>query len=93
MFALVETDDVNNEQRVTTGAGEFMIQQRNMGYEVNDGKWVATQLPELYRGGAGEWRQRRPEYFLGVFGTPVDMVEAIVAAPPRAVCDRVIYAY
>ena len=90
MITMVESDRINKDQTVTTSAGEFMIVQRNEGFAVNDGKWVVTQLPELYWSGIGVLRQRRAEQFIGVFGTPVDVVEAIEAAEAMPIDDRMV---
>jgi hypothetical protein len=90
MITLVETVFINHTQTVETDAGKFMINQRNEGYAENDGKWTVTQLPELYWSPGGVLRQRRPEKFLGIFLTPVDVVEAIEAATLQPVQDRMI---
>lgn len=56
-------------RQVTTDVGEFMLEQRNIGFEPNDGKWVVTQLPGLFWSEIGVLYQRRPGAFLGVFDT------------------------
>jgi hypothetical protein len=70
----------NNERTVTTPAAEFLVGQRNAGYVDNDGRWVVSQLPELYWSPGGWLRQRRPGAFLGVFGTEALALAAIEAA-------------
>jgi hypothetical protein len=90
MITLVETVRINNDQTVKTDAGEFYAEQRNAGFEPNDGAWVVTQLPELYWSGAGVLRQRRPEKFLGVFATPELAVAAIEGAELQPIEDRMV---
>ena len=90
MIHIVETVRINNDQTVKTEVGEFLVCQRNVGYAENDGYWVVTQLPELYWSNGGVLRQRRPEKFLGVFATPVDMVEAIDAATIQPIRDEMV---
>lgn len=81
---------VNKDQTVKTDAGEFMIVQRNEGFDRNDHQWVVTQLAELYWSNIGVLRQRRPEKFLGVFPSLVDMVEAIEAAELQPIKDKMV---
>jgi hypothetical protein len=90
MVTLVESVRINKDQTIKTEAGEFYICQRNEGFALNDGQWVVTQLPELYWGAAGVLRQRRSEKFLGIFLTPVDVVEAIEAAELQPIEDKMV---
>jgi hypothetical protein len=80
----------NNKRSVATDAGEFLIEQRNVGYEPNDGKWLVSQLPELYWTGYGFLRQRRSGKFLGVFDTLSDANTAIENATVQPVDDEAI---
>lgn len=78
----------NNERSVTTGVGAFLLGQRNAGYADNDGRWVVSQLPELYWSTAGVLRQRRPGVFLGVFDTEAAALTAIEGAGAPTEDDR-----
>lgn len=80
----------NNEHTVTTGAGQFLLTQRNAGYVDNDGQWVVSQLPELYWSPIGVLRQRRPGTFLGVFATLDAANAAITAAEPQPIVDEML---
>lgn len=71
----------NNDQSVKRADGaEFMIVQRNAGYADNDGRWIATLLPELFWSNIGTLRRRRASRFLGVFETKADALLAIIEA-------------
>lgn len=80
----------NHEQSVTTEIGEFLIRQRNVGYADNDGRWIVSQLPELYWSGIGTLRQRRPGKFLGVFDTREEADAAINAATLQPIEDKAV---
>jgi hypothetical protein len=80
----------NNEETITTDAGQFMIGQRNAGYADNDGAWVVTQLKELYWSNIGTLRQRRDGQFIGVFATRTDADAAIAAATLQPVNDKMV---
>jgi hypothetical protein len=90
MITLVESVLINNDQSITTDAGTFMICQRNEGYAENDGRWVVSQLASLYWSTAGVLRSKGDEKFLGVFLTPVDVIEAIEAAEPLPLRDHMV---
>jgi hypothetical protein len=81
---------VNNDTTIKTSAGQFMLMQRNSGYAVNDGKWVVSQLVELYWSTAGVLRQRRSGTFLGVFDTRAVAGAAITAASAQPIDDRMV---
>ena len=80
----------NNCQTVTTAAGEFMIEQRNVGFADNDGRWIVSQLPELYWSNIGVLRQRRPGAFLGVFEDRAAADAAIATAAPLPEHDKAV---
>lgn len=84
---ITENFRFNNDQTVETEAGTFYAEQRNAGFEPNDGKWVVTQLPDLYWTGYGTLRRSRPGKSLGVFDSPAEAVAAIEAAEPQPVDD------
>jgi hypothetical protein len=84
---IAETYRFNNDQTVETEVGTFYVEQRNAGFEPNDGAWIVTQLPELYWTTYGTLRRRRPVKRLGVFADIADAVEAIEAAEPQPVDD------
>lgn len=90
MITITETVRFNNDQTVTTDAGDFMVVQRNSGYADNDGRWVVSQLAELYWGAAGVLRQRRAGRFLGVYDTTDAAVAAIEAAEPMPIADKML---
>jgi hypothetical protein len=90
MITLVESVLINNDQSVKTDAGEFMINQRNEGYAENDGKWTVSQHAPLYWSTAGVLRSKGDEKFLGVFLTPVDVIEAIEAAGTLPLRDHMV---
>jgi hypothetical protein len=78
----------NNERTETTPAARFLMSQRHAGYADNDGRWVVSQLPELYWSAAGVLRQRRPGAFLGVFDTEAAALATIQAAEPQPERDE-----
>lgn len=80
----------NNETSVKTAAGEFMLTQRNAGFTDNDGKWIVSQLPELYWSSIGFLRQRRPGALLGIFDTQAEAYAAVAAAAPAPVRDEAV---
>lgn len=86
---IVENYRFNNDQTIRTDAVEFMVEQRNAGFADNDGKWIVSQLPELYWS-HGELRQLRGSLFLGVFDTRADAVIVIESAKLQPVDDRVV---
>lgn len=78
----------NNERSITTEAAAFLIAQRNAGYADNDGRWIVSQLPELYWSTGGVLRSRRPGAFLGVFDTEAAALAAIEGAGALSEVDR-----
>jgi hypothetical protein len=84
------TQRVNNDETVTTDAGQFMLIQRNEGYADNDGRWVVDQLRETYWSHIGTLRQRRLGAFLGIFNTRQDADAAIASAVPQPINDQMI---
>lgn len=79
----------NNLQTITTDAGEFGVEQRNGGFVDNDGKWVVTQVGELYWS-FGEMRRKARGRVLGVFDTIADAETAIRDAQPLADDDHAV---
>lgn len=67
----------NHDQSFKTEAGEFLVEQRNMGYAENDGKWIVNQLSDLYWDRWGYLTKRRQGIFLGIFDTMEQAEEAI----------------
>jgi hypothetical protein len=80
----------NHDHTVKTEAGEFMLIQRNAGYADNDGRWVVSQLAELYWSGGGALRQRRAGRFLGAFDTLELAMAAVAAAELQPVDDKML---
>ena len=74
----------NNNVTLSTEIGRFMIEQRNVGYSTNDGRWLLTLLPEHSFGTNGRMIQRRPGQFLGGYDSLTAAVGAMHAfsAPP-----------
>lgn len=74
----------NNNATFSTEIGRFMIEQRNVGYSTNDGRWLLTLLPEHSFGANGRMVQRRPGQFLGGYDSLTLAVEAMYAfsTPP-----------
>jgi hypothetical protein len=70
----------NNRRSIKTGVAEFMIEQRNAGFADNDGRWIISQLPELFWSNIGTLRTRRAGRFLGVFDDMAAVDNAIAAA-------------
>lgn len=65
---MTQTSYVSNHlHTITTPAGQFVVEQRNVGFASNDGKWVVSLLPELYWSHIGTLRKRREGRFLGAF--------------------------
>lgn len=81
---------MNNVTMVETNAAQFLIEQRNVGFAQNDGRWIVSQLPELYWSTAGALRQSRPGAFLGVFDTRADADIAISTATQQSVEDSMV---
>ena len=69
----------NNKASIEANGLKFLIEQRNVGFVNNDGRWIVSQLAELYWSNIGVMRQRRPGAFLGVFDD-MDAVRAVIAA-------------
>lgn len=84
---ITENYRFNNDQTVETEVGTFYVEQRNAGFVDNDGKWLVTQLPELYWTAHGTPRRLRPAKHLGAFADAADAVAAINAAEPQPVVD------
>lgn len=80
----------NNKRSIKTEIAEFMIEQRNVGFNNNDGRWIVSQLSENYWSDAGFLRQRRPGAFLGVFDTEADALAAIDAAEVQPITDQMV---
>lgn len=57
----------NNTATVDMPTGQFMVEQRNVGFADNDGRWLVTQSQELYWDSCGFLMERRPSRFLGAF--------------------------
>jgi hypothetical protein len=77
----------NNRRSIKTSVAEFMIEQRNAGFADNDGRWVVSQLPELFWSNIGTLRTRRAGRFLGVFDDMTAVDAAIAAAQPMPEID------
>ena len=77
----------NNKRTVETPTITFFVEQRNFGFAENDGRWLLTQLPELYWSAGGCLRQRRPGTFLGVFDDMAAVETAIANAPVQPIED------
>ncbi len=80
----------NNARTMTTTVGRFALEQRNVGFFPNDGKWIASQYPELYWSSIGTLRRRRAGRFLGVFATEADALAAIEAADLMPEIDEAV---
>lgn len=70
----------NHEGYTKTDAGEFLYNQRNVGYWENDGKWIVNQLPDLYWDKWGYLAKRREGRTLGLFDTKEAAEAAIKSA-------------
>ena len=80
----------NNKQGIEANGLKFLVEQRNVGFADNDGRWIVNQLAELYWSNIGTLRQRRPGAFLGVFDD-MDAVRAVIAAAaPQPECDEMV---
>lgn len=80
----------NFKKSITANGLTFLIEQRNIGFADNDGRWIVSQLAELYWSPIGVMRQRRPGAFLGVFDD-MDAVNAVIAdAAPMPVADQMV---
>jgi hypothetical protein len=80
----------NNVQTVKTATGEFMIEQRNVGFADNDGRWIVSQLPELFWSKIGTLRRRRAGRFLGAFDDMPAVNVAIAAADQMPEIDEMV---
>lgn len=80
----------NNKQSIEADGLKFLVEQRNVGFADNDGRWVVVQLAELYWSGIGVLRQRRPGAFLGVFDDMEAVLAAVAAAAPRPERDEMV---
>lgn len=90
MIFFEESVRINKNQSWKTDKGTFQAEQRNEGFAENDGKWILSQHPDLYWSNAGVLRSKGDEKFLGVFLTPVDVIEAIEAAEPLPIRDHMV---
>jgi len=81
---------INHTETVTTETARFMIEQRNAGFADNDGRWVVSQMAELYWGVGGVLRERRPGTFLGVFDNRASVDAAIAEATTLPIDDRMV---
>lgn len=79
----------NNEKSVKTDVAEFLFRQRNVGYADNDGRWVLSQLPELYWSN-GYLCQLRPGKFLGVFNDMSAVSKVIESAKKQPIVREVV---
>jgi hypothetical protein len=73
----------NNERYLQTDAGEFLMNQRNVGYWENDGRWIVRQLADLYWDGYGYLTKRREGLSIGPFDTEEEALTAIASAEIR----------
>ncbi len=80
----------NNERHIVTAVAEFLMSQRNVGFADNDGRWIVSQLPELYWSPIGALRRRRPGAFLGAFDTEAAALTAIENAAPQPENDGMV---
>jgi hypothetical protein len=80
----------NHKASITADGGTFLIEQRNVGFADNDGRWIVSQLAELYWSNIGTMRQRRPGAFLGVFDDMDAVNAAIAAAAPQPERDEMV---
>lgn len=80
----------NHKHSVTVNGLTFLVEQRNIGFADNDGRWIVSQLAELYWSSIGVMRQRRPGAFLGVFDDMDAVNAAIATASPRPVDDQMV---
>lgn len=87
LIEITENFRFNNDQTIETETGTFYVEQRNAGFEPNDGKWIVTQLPELYWTTYGTLHRRRSGKSLGIFVDPAEAAAAIEAAAPQPIED------
>ncbi len=80
----------NNKATIEANGCTFMIEQRNVGFANNDGKWIVSQLAELYWSPIGVMRRRRPGAFLGVFEDMAAVEAVIAAAAPLPERDEMV---
>lgn len=80
----------NFKKSITVNGLTFLIEQRNIGFANNDGKWIVSQLAELYWSNIGVMRQRRPGAFLGAFDDMDAVNVAIADAAPLPVDDQMV---
>ena len=80
----------NHKASIEANGLKFLIEQRNIGFADNDGRWNVVQLAELYWSGIGVLRQRRPGAFLGVFDDMDAVHAAIAAAAPQPERDEMV---
>lgn len=80
----------NHRHSFTTGAAEFMLEQRNAGFDPNDGRWILNQLPELYWSRAGALYRRRAGRFVGVFEDSDAARDAAAAAGLMPVVEEMV---
>lgn len=70
----------NNDKWITNNIGTFHLEQRNVGFADNDGRWVVTQSPELYWSASGVLYYKARGAFLGVFDTETLALVAVESA-------------
>lgn len=80
----------NHKASIQANGCTFLIEQRNVGFADNDGRWIVSQLAELYWSNIGTMRQRRPGAFLGVFEDMDAVNAAIAAAAPLPERDEMV---
>jgi len=80
----------NNKASIEANGLKFLIEQRNVGFANNDGRWIVSQLAELYWSPIGVMRQRRPGAFLGVFDSLEAVHAAVSAATPQPERDEMV---
>ncbi len=77
-------------ETIKTDVASFLIEQRNVGFADNDGRWIVQQLSELYWSGIGTLRQKRAGAFLGVYDTRESAVAACHKASAQPVQDEMV---
>jgi len=80
----------NNERTETATAGQFMLTQRNVGFDSNDGQWVVTLLSENYWSPIGTLRRRRRGALIGIFATESAAMDAVRSTTLPPVTDEMV---
>lgn len=84
------TETGNKVQTIQAAGGEFMIEQRNAGFADNDGRWIVSQLPELYWSKIGTLRRKRAGRFLGVCDDLAAVAWLIANTEPMPEVDEMV---